>query len=83
MMEVGLPDEAWKDVEPGTEALVDEWFVKEGDAVEAGQQLASVVLVKTNHEIAAPAAGVIERILVPEEATFARGHPLATLRVRS
>jgi pyruvate/2-oxoglutarate dehydrogenase complex dihydrolipoamide acyltransferase (E2) component len=79
MTDVLLADEAWKDVEPGTEALLDEWFVKEGDAVEAGQHVANVVLVKTNLEVVAPVGGVIERILVAEESTFARGQSLATI----
>jgi len=81
--EVTLPDDVWQDVEPGTEALVDEWFVKEGDVVQSGQRLANVVLVKTNHEVEAPVAGIVERILVAEESTFARGQPLATIKSAS
>jgi len=80
MTDITLIDEPWQDVEEGTEALVEEWLVKEGEAVVEGQILASVVLVKANFEVLAPAAGVIEKILVPAEATFARGAPLATLR---
>ena len=76
-IEVTLPPEAWTDVEPGTEALVDKWHVKVGDRVGAGQLLASVVLVKTSFEIVAPAAGVVERILVEAEGTFGPGKPLA------
>jgi pyruvate/2-oxoglutarate dehydrogenase complex dihydrolipoamide acyltransferase (E2) component len=75
-----LADSFWEGVDPGTEALVDQWLVREGDRVVAGQTLAKVVLVKTNLEVAAPADGVVERILVPAEQTFARGRPLATLR---
>jgi pyruvate/2-oxoglutarate dehydrogenase complex dihydrolipoamide acyltransferase (E2) component len=35
---------------------------------------------KTNHEWTAPADGVIEKILVRAEETFARGAPLGVLR---
>ena len=80
MTDVVLADSFWEGVDPGTEALVDQWLVREGDRVVAGQTLAKVVLVKTNLEVAAPADGVVERILVPAEQTFARGRPLATLR---
>lgn len=80
MTDILLPDSAWEGVEPGTEALVDEWLVREGDRVVAGQVLAKVVLVKTNLEVAAPVNGVVERILVPAEQTFAKGRPLAALR---
>ena len=80
MIEVTLPDDAWEGVEPGTEALLDQWLVCEGDRVEAGQVVAKVVLVKANLVITSPAHGVIERILVSAEQTFAKGRPLATLR---
>lgn len=79
-MEIILPDEVWLDVEPGTEALVEDWLVAEGATVKAGQAIASVVVVKTNHEVTAPADGVVEKILVAAEDTFARGAPLAILQ---
>ncbi|HEX4984652.1 MAG TPA: lipoyl domain-containing protein [Burkholderiales bacterium] len=80
MTEVVLDDAFWKDVEPGTEALVDQWLVGPGDAVAAGQAVAKVVLVKTTLEVTAPAAGIIEKIHVAAEQTFRRGASLATLR---
>jgi pyruvate/2-oxoglutarate dehydrogenase complex dihydrolipoamide acyltransferase (E2) component len=79
-IQIVLPAEAWQDVEPGTEALVEQWLVAEGSAVKAGQAVASVVVVKANHEVLAPADGVIAKILVPAEATFAAGQPLALLQ---
>lgn len=80
MTDVALPDSAWEGVDPGTEALVDEWLVHEGDRVVAGQALAKVVLVKTNLEVTASVDGIVERILVPAEQTFAKGRAIATLR---
>ena len=43
MTDVLLDAAAWKDVEAGTEALLDQWLVREGEAVRAGQPLARVV----------------------------------------
>ncbi len=80
MTEIALPAEAWEGVEAGTEALLSNWRVGEGERVAAGQAIADVVLVKASLELTAPAAGVIEKLLVPKEATFARGQALAVLR---
>lgn len=81
MSEILLSQDAWQDVEPGTEALVEEWLVQPGERVRAGQALASVVVVKASHEVLAPADGVIEQILVAAEDTFKPGQVLATLKV--
>lgn len=80
MTDIVLADEAWEGVDPGTEALLDDWLVREGDRVGAGQVLARAVLVKAALDITAPAAGVVEKILVGTEETFARGKVLAVLR---
>lgn len=80
MIEITLAADAWTDIDPGTEALVDKWLVGEGDTVRAGQPIANVVIVKTNQEIVAPADGRIEKILVKSEETFARGKPIALLK---
>lgn len=80
MTDVVLAADAWEGVEAGTEALLDKWLVREGERVAAGQVVATVVVVKTTYEVTAPAAGVVERILVQAEETFARGRPLASIR---
>jgi pyruvate/2-oxoglutarate dehydrogenase complex dihydrolipoamide acyltransferase (E2) component len=79
-IEIIMAKEVWADVEPGTEALVEDWLVAEGATVKAGQALANVVVVKSSHEITAPADGVIEKILVAAEDTFAPGAVLALLK---
>lgn len=79
MTYVTTSDEIWQDLEPGTEGLLDEWLVEEGDAVEAGQAIARVVLVKANHEIAAPATGVMGTILVAAQDGFSQGQHLAEI----
>ncbi len=80
MIEITLAADAWTDIDPGTEALVDKWLVGEGDTVRAGQPIANVVIIKTNQEIVAPADGRIEKILVKSEETFAKGKPIALLK---
>ena len=80
MIEITLAADAWKDIDPGTEALLDKWLVGEGDTVRAGQPIVNVVIVKTNQEIVAPVDGRIERILVKSEETFAKGKPIALLK---
>jgi pyruvate/2-oxoglutarate dehydrogenase complex dihydrolipoamide acyltransferase (E2) component len=80
MTDLTLDAQAWQDIDPATEALVDKWLVAEGDVVRAGQTLAQMVLVKASLELVAPAAGRIEKILVPAGQTFARGKPVAVLR---
>ena len=83
MIALSLPDSAWEDVEPGTEALLERWLVEVGAQVRAGQAVASAVLIKTNYEIAAPEDGVIADILIPADSTFGRGAPLALLETES
>ncbi len=80
MVDITLPDEVWADVEEGTEALLEDWFVAVGDKVEQGQVVANVMLVKAAHEITSPAAGVVESIEVAAEQNFARGKVLARIK---
>jgi len=82
MTEVTLNAQAWQGVDASVEALVDKWLVQPGDAVQAGQPLANVVLVKSNLEITAPAAGRVAQILVPAGSTFARGKPIVVLEAK-
>ncbi|WP_323002002.1 lipoyl domain-containing protein [Denitromonas sp.] len=79
MTDIVLDDAVWADVEEGTEALLQEWQVAEGEQVESGQVLGVAELVKTTHEILAPAAGKITRLAVAADDTFGRGAVLAVL----
>ena len=79
MTNVVLNDDAWEDVEEGTEALLDEWLVGAGDSVSQGQVIANVILVKTTHEIEAPAEGIIQSLEVAEQDNFTRGEALAII----
>lgn len=78
-IDVVLDPAAWTGVEPGTEALLDQWKVGVGDAVRAGQPLAAVVLVKASLEVVAPADGTVVELLVPEADTFGPGRVLARI----
>ncbi len=74
-----LPEGAWEGVEAGVQALADQWLVQEGAVVQAGQALVRVVLVKSSIEVEAPAAGRLEKILVPAGENCSRGQPLARI----
>ncbi|RYF38713.1 MAG: biotin attachment protein [Comamonadaceae bacterium] len=78
-VDVVLPAAAWEGVEAGVQALADQWLVEEGAAVKPGQPLVRVVLVKSSIEVEAPAAGRLEKILVPAGENFGRGQPLARI----
>jgi pyruvate/2-oxoglutarate dehydrogenase complex dihydrolipoamide acyltransferase (E2) component len=80
-LELRLPPESWAGVEAGVQALLERWLVAEGTPVSAGQPLAQAVLVKSTLEIVAPVAGVLERVLVPAGANFAREQAVGRLAV--
>lgn len=79
MIEVMMTGDVWNDVEPGTEALLQSWQVKEGEQVAAGQVLVSAELVKTTHDITAPAAGRVSALLAAEGDTIGPATVLARL----
>ena len=83
MIDVLMSDAVWQDVEEGTEALLQEWSVQSGDIVRTGQVLGVVELVKTTHEITAPADGVVAALTVAAQDTFGRGTVLARLEPKS
>ena len=77
---ITLAESYWEGVDAGVQALVDSWLVAEGAAVQAGQALVRVVLIKTSIDVEAPTAGTLERIEVPAGENFARGQALGRLR---
>jgi pyruvate/2-oxoglutarate dehydrogenase complex dihydrolipoamide acyltransferase (E2) component len=79
MVEITMPEDAWTDVEPGTEALLDEWLVAVGDRVEVGQVIGHAVIVKATVELVAPAAGVVASLDVAAEQNFPRGAVLGRI----
>jgi biotin carboxyl carrier protein len=80
MIEISIPDQAWDDVDAGTEGLLDEWLVAVGDDVKVGQILGCAMVVKTAFELVAPADGVVASLDVAPTQNFAKGTVLARLR---
>jgi pyruvate/2-oxoglutarate dehydrogenase complex dihydrolipoamide acyltransferase (E2) component len=62
-----------------TEATVNRWLKQVGDRVEVGEPLVEVSTDKVDTEVASPAAGVIESLLVREDETVDIGTPIAVL----
>jgi 2-oxoglutarate dehydrogenase E2 component (dihydrolipoamide succinyltransferase) len=61
------------------EGTVARWLVAEGDTVELDQPIVEITTDKVDAEVPAPAAGVIEKILVAEGETVAVGADLAVI----
>jgi pyruvate dehydrogenase E2 component (dihydrolipoamide acetyltransferase) len=62
-----------------TEGTVTRWLKQEGDTVEVDEPLVEVSTDKVDTEIPSPAAGVLQRIVVPEDETVAVGAELAVI----
>ena len=64
------------------EAIVANWFVREGTAVTAGDPIAEIQIEKVSIDVLAPATGEIAEILVGEQDEFRRGDVLARISPR-
>ncbi|MBI4504402.1 MAG: 2-oxo acid dehydrogenase subunit E2 [Chloroflexi bacterium] len=62
-----------------TEGTVARWLKREGERVAKYEPLLEIVTDKVSAEVPSPAAGVVQRILVPEGQTVPVGTPLAVL----
>ncbi|HKR50697.1 MAG TPA: 2-oxoglutarate dehydrogenase, E2 component, dihydrolipoamide succinyltransferase [Pseudonocardiaceae bacterium] len=62
-----------------TEGTVTRWLKQEGDTVTVDEPLLEVSTDKVDTEIPSPAAGVLQRIVVPEDETVAVGAELAVI----
>ncbi len=62
-----------------TEGTVTRWLKQEGDPVEVDEPLVEVSTDKVDTEIPSPAAGVLQRIIVPEDQTVEVGAELAVI----
>jgi pyruvate/2-oxoglutarate dehydrogenase complex dihydrolipoamide acyltransferase (E2) component len=63
--------------EAGDAVRIQAWLVAEGDHVQMGEPLASVLLGQQPLDVRSPCTGVLEEILVPAGETFAPGAVLA------
>jgi 2-oxoglutarate dehydrogenase E2 component (dihydrolipoamide succinyltransferase) len=61
------------------EGTVSRWLVKEGERVELDQPLVEITTDKVDAEVPAPAAGVVQKILVAEGETVPVGTELARI----
>ena len=64
------------------EAIVANWFVREGTAVTEGDPIAEIQIEKVSIDVLAPATGEIAEILVGEQDEFRRGDVLARISPR-
>jgi pyruvate dehydrogenase E2 component (dihydrolipoamide acetyltransferase) len=62
-----------------TEGTVTRWLKQEGDTVDVDEPLVEVSTDKVDTEIPSPAAGVLQRIMVPEDETVKVGVELAVI----
>ncbi len=69
------PDDS-ADVE---EAIVSNWFVREGAAVSEGDPIAEIQIEKVSIDVPAPATGEMAEIVVVEQEEFRRGDVLARI----
>ena len=74
MTDVVFPELSKED--PQAEGVLATWFVSDGQAVQADQLLAEVMVDKVTVEVPAPHAGVVH-LLVEEEAAVKQGTPIA------
>ncbi|WP_273837694.1 lipoyl domain-containing protein [Halococcus sp. PRR34] len=69
------PDDS-EDIE---EAIVANWFVREGSVVTAGDPIAEIQIEKVSIDVPAPVGGEIVAVLVEEQDEFRRGDVLARI----
>ncbi|EFW89905.1 lipoyl-binding domain protein [Haladaptatus paucihalophilus DX253] len=69
-----------EDAQDVTEAIVANWFVREGSDVEEGDTIAEIQIEKVSVDVPAPATGELVERLVDETEEFERGDALARIR---
>jgi pyruvate/2-oxoglutarate dehydrogenase complex dihydrolipoamide acyltransferase (E2) component len=67
------------DADDVEEAVVSNWFAREGARLDAGATLCEIQLEKVSVDVPMPAAGELVERLVAENEVFARGDPLARI----
>ena len=67
------------DADDVDEAVVANWFVREGGAVEAGDTLCEIQIEKVSVDVEAPESGTLTERVVPENGEFRRGDVLARI----
>ncbi len=67
--DIVIPETLW---EEDTEAAITSWLISDGAEVEAGALIAEIMTEKVQHEIEAPASGIVQ-ILKEVDAVVAKG----------
>lgn len=67
------------DADDVDEAVVANWFVREGGRVDAGDTLAEIQIEKVSVDVEAPESGTLAERVVPENGEFRRGDVLARI----
>ncbi|MFC6836692.1 lipoyl domain-containing protein [Halomarina ordinaria] len=65
------------DADDVEEAVVANWFVREGGRVEADAVVCEIQVEKVSIDVPSPVTGTLAEVLVAENESFARGDPLA------
>ena len=75
-------DAVWpEDAADVEEAVVANWFVREGARVEAGETVCEIQIEKVSIDVPAPATGTLESVEVRDNGEFRRGDALGYVRV--
>jgi pyruvate/2-oxoglutarate dehydrogenase complex dihydrolipoamide acyltransferase (E2) component len=67
------------DADDVEEAVVSNWFVREGATVEAGETVCEIQIEKVSVDVPAPATGRLVQRSVPENGEFRRGDVLGRI----
>jgi len=67
------------DADDVDEAVVANWFVREGGAVDAGDTLCEIQIEKVSVDVTAPESGTLAERVVSENGEFRRGDVLARI----
>jgi pyruvate/2-oxoglutarate dehydrogenase complex dihydrolipoamide acyltransferase (E2) component len=67
------------DADDVDEAVVANWFVREGGAVDAGDTLCEIQIEKVSVDVPAPESGTLAERTVPENGEFRRGDVLGRI----
>lgn len=67
------------DADDVDEAVVANWFVREGGRVDAGDTVCEIQIEKVSVDVTAPESGTLAERVVPENGEFRRGDVLARI----
>ena len=78
MADVTIPNDLW---EEDVEGVITSWMFEDGESVTAGAVIAELMVEKVQHELTAPAAGVLAVLKAAEE-PVKKGETVARIDAR-